>query len=154
MAPKFALFTKGSKLPLNKCFKYMFEVLQSCAQPSICAGWRGHSLFVNTFCLCWGFMAQSSQWGHVKHSQYTKSHFYWAGLVLEAVKQYCPNSFTRNWKLPFLNQQKGENDPVIMLIQKNKQKKKQKKTTQFKTFSVLWRSGKFKHFFPNLQFIF
>ena len=28
---------KGSKLPLNKGFKNMFELLQSCAQPSICA---------------------------------------------------------------------------------------------------------------------
>ena len=35
VAPKFALFTKGSKLPLNKGFKNMFELLQSCAQPSI-----------------------------------------------------------------------------------------------------------------------
>ena len=34
MAPKFALFTKGSKLPLNKGFKNMFELQQSCAQPS------------------------------------------------------------------------------------------------------------------------
>ena len=34
MAPKFALFTKGSKLPLNKGFKNMFELLQSCDQPS------------------------------------------------------------------------------------------------------------------------
>ena len=36
MAPKFDLFTKGSKLPLNKGFKNMFELLQSCAQPSTC----------------------------------------------------------------------------------------------------------------------
>ena len=37
MAPKFALFIKGSKLPLiiNKGFKNMFELLQSCGQPSI-----------------------------------------------------------------------------------------------------------------------
>ena len=35
MAPKFALFTKGLKLLLNKGFKDMFELLQSCAQPSI-----------------------------------------------------------------------------------------------------------------------
>ena len=34
MAPKFAVFTKGSKLPLKKGFKNMFELLQSCAQPS------------------------------------------------------------------------------------------------------------------------
>ena len=34
MATKFALFTKGSKLPLNKGFKHMFELLQSCAQSS------------------------------------------------------------------------------------------------------------------------
>ena len=33
MAPKFALFTKRTKLPLNKGFKNMFELLQSCAQP-------------------------------------------------------------------------------------------------------------------------
>ena len=34
--PKFALFTKkGSKLPLNKGFKNMFELQQSCAQPSL-----------------------------------------------------------------------------------------------------------------------
>ena len=32
MAPKFALFTKGSKLLLKKGFKNMFELLQSCAQ--------------------------------------------------------------------------------------------------------------------------
>ena len=34
MAPKFALFTKRSKLPLNKGFKNMFELLQYCTQPS------------------------------------------------------------------------------------------------------------------------
>ena len=44
MAPKFALFTKGSKLPLNKGFKNMFELLKSCAQPSICL-----SVHVRTF---------------------------------------------------------------------------------------------------------
>ena len=27
-----------------------------------------NSLFV---CLCWGFMAQSTQWGHVDRSQFT-----------------------------------------------------------------------------------
>ena len=31
MAPKFALFTKGSKLPLNKGFKNMFELYYSLA---------------------------------------------------------------------------------------------------------------------------
>ena len=36
MAPKFALLTKGSKLPLNKGFKNTFELLQSCTQPLIC----------------------------------------------------------------------------------------------------------------------
>ena len=45
MAPKFALFTKGSRLPLNKGFKNMFEVLQSCAQPSIYST-------VTTFSVC------------------------------------------------------------------------------------------------------
>ena len=40
MAPKFALFTKGSKLSLNKGLKNMFEFLQSCAQPSIMFSWQ------------------------------------------------------------------------------------------------------------------
>ena len=40
-------------------------------------------------------------------------HFYWAGLVLYAINQYCAHSFTRNWQLPFLNQWKGENDLVL-----------------------------------------
>ena len=62
------------------------------------------------FCLCWGFMAQSTQWGHVELAQFTWPHFYWAGLVLWAVNKYCAHSFTRNWQLPFLNQWKGEND--------------------------------------------
>ena len=39
-APKFALFTKGSKLPLNKGFKNLFALLQSCAQHSICPPWQ------------------------------------------------------------------------------------------------------------------
>ena len=41
MAPKFALFTKGSKLPLNKGLKNMFELLQCCAQPSNCSSQIG-----------------------------------------------------------------------------------------------------------------
>ena len=32
-------------------------------------------------CLCWGFTAQSTQWGHVEHGQFTWPHFYWAGFV-------------------------------------------------------------------------
>ena len=35
---------------------------------------------------------------------------YWAGLVLQAINQYCAHSFARSWQLPLLNQQKGEND--------------------------------------------
>ena len=59
MAPKFALFTKGSKLPLNKGFKNMFELLQSYAQPSNYVGVlirSGHNIIswknkehINTF---------------------------------------------------------------------------------------------------------
>ena len=33
-------------------------------------------------CLCWGFTAQSSQWGHVERGQFTLPQVYWAGLVL------------------------------------------------------------------------
>ena len=37
-------------------------------------------------------------------------HFSWAGLVLQAINQYGAHSLARYWQLPFLNQQKGEND--------------------------------------------
>ena len=57
--------------------------------------------------LCWAFMAQSTQRDHVKHGQFTKQHFYWTGLVLYAVNQYCAHSYVRNRQLPFLNQLKG-----------------------------------------------
>ena len=62
------------------------------------------------FCLCWGFTAQSTQWGHVERGQFTSPHRYRTSLVLQAVNQYCAHSFARNWQLPFLNQRKGEND--------------------------------------------
>ena len=39
MAAKFALFIK-SKLPLNKGFKNVFELLQSCDQSSNMFSWR------------------------------------------------------------------------------------------------------------------
>ena len=32
--------------------------------------------------LCWGFTAQSTQWGHVERGQFIKPHVYWTGLVL------------------------------------------------------------------------
>ena len=41
-----------------------------------CIPWR--QLAWNTV----GFMAQSTQYGHIEHSQFPKSHVYWAGLVL------------------------------------------------------------------------
>ena len=44
-------------------------------------------------CLCWGFMAQSTKWGHVERGQFTLPHVYWAGLVLYMVNQYCAHSF-------------------------------------------------------------
>ena len=69
-----------------------------------------HFTSIPNFCLCWGFTAQSTQQCHVERSQFTLSHVYWAGLVLKAGNQYCADSFTRNWQLPFLNQQEREND--------------------------------------------
>ena len=27
--------------------------------------------YTNYGCLCWGFMAQSTQWGHVEHGQFS-----------------------------------------------------------------------------------
>ena len=38
-------------------------------------------------------------------------HFSWANLILNLwLTSTCAHSFTRNWQLPFLNQQKEEND--------------------------------------------
>ena len=54
------------------------------------------------FCFCWGFTAQSTQWGHVESNQFTYAHFYWSGLVLEAINKYCVHSFARNWQSSFL----------------------------------------------------
>ena len=55
MAHKFALFTKGSKLPINKGFKNMFELLQSIAQPSICwsASLLGTCNLVGKIAIAW-----------------------------------------------------------------------------------------------------
>ena len=53
------------------------------------------------FCCCWGFTAQSTQWGHVEHCQFTNYTF---------TGQLWAYSFARNWQLPFLNQRKGQND--------------------------------------------
>ena len=58
MAHKFALFTKGSKLPLNKDFINMFELLQSCAQPSICILTLVFDIFVYRFMHHSSFIAQ------------------------------------------------------------------------------------------------
>ena len=60
--------------------------------------------------VCKGFTFQSTKWGHVERSQFTKPYVYLAGLVLQAVNQYSAHSFARNWQLPFLNKQKREND--------------------------------------------
>ena len=49
--------------------------------------------------LCWGFTAQSTQWGHVEHGQFTQPQVYWAGLVLQAVNQYCAHSFARKGQI-------------------------------------------------------
>ena len=52
MAPKFALFTKGSKLPLNKGFKNMFELLSLALNPRhvLAAGrGRGHVSISSVF---------------------------------------------------------------------------------------------------------
>ena len=45
--------------------------------------WSGYKNDQTVYiCLCWGFTAQSTQWGHVERGQFTQPHVYWAGLVL------------------------------------------------------------------------
>ena len=89
-----ANFQGGVFMPFFSTFSYMGNAMQKHvlghmhkvkAQISlhICTVWSGPSLFTNRIvCLCWGFTAQSTQWGHVKCGQFTQPHFYWAGLVL------------------------------------------------------------------------
>ena len=60
--------------------------------------------------LCWGFMAQSSHWGHVKHRQFTWTTLLLGRLSPPSVNQNCAHSFIRNWQLLSLNQWKGENE--------------------------------------------
>ena len=93
-------------------------------------------------CLCYGFTAQSTQWVHVEHSQFTSPHFYWAGLVLKAFNQYCAHFFTRKWQLPFLNQRKGEK-----MVSRWGVKGKSNVSEEY-----IWdaRSWKTVHFDPNL----
>ena len=35
-----------------------------------------HKVKLVAFCLCWGFTAQSTQWGHVERCQFTKPQVY------------------------------------------------------------------------------
>ena len=53
-------------------------------------------LIISQFCLCCGFTAQSTQWGHVERGQFTQQHFYWPVIVLLADNQYFAHSF---WEL-------------------------------------------------------
>ena len=98
---------KGSLFPLNytQTVKVQTSLYISEISISLCAhtklkwtGYNNYCLFFNHFlhlnpslakhnmhrlvCLCWGFTAQSTQWGHVEHGQFTLPHFYWADLVL------------------------------------------------------------------------
>ena len=43
-----------------------------------------------------GRRIQLSHRGRVERCQFTLPHFYWAGLVLSAVNQYCAHSLARN----------------------------------------------------------
>ena len=67
-------------------------------------------LHENIVCLCWGLRPIQPNVFLSSAVSLLKPHFYWAGLVLEAVNQYCKHSFPRNWQLSFLNQRKEEND--------------------------------------------
>ena len=90
--------------------RQIFEYLVMCLKSD---GWVA-------VCLGWGFMAQSTQRGLFVCAEVLRpsqpnwvmssavslpNHFYWTGLVLNAVNQYCAYSFARNWQLPFLSQQ-------------------------------------------------
>ena len=40
--------------------------------------WSAVIMSWNLVCLCWGFTAQSTQWGHVEYGQFTNQTFFWA----------------------------------------------------------------------------
>ena len=53
---------------------------------------------------------RSSQPTGVMFSVVSLPHHIFTGQALSLFNQYCAHSFARNWQLPFLNQQKREND--------------------------------------------
>ena len=55
---------------LKICCVYSLEALHRCASN------KHPQLFLGEICLGWGFMAQSTQWGHVEGSQFAWPHFY------------------------------------------------------------------------------
>ena len=58
--------------------------------------------------LCWCFVALWHFSGHFEHGQLTYPHYSWASL-LGSLPVLSAHSFASNWRLPFLNQRKGEN---------------------------------------------
>ena len=72
-----------------------------------------HMWHKNPFLLCLfvlRFYGPVNPIGTCRSRSISYPHFYWAGLVLWAVNQYCAHSYARNWQLSFLNQRKGESD--------------------------------------------
>ena len=60
---------------------FLYQLQKSCYRLSTLISWSllmeanlCHCMYTGLvfwFCLCWGFTAQSTQWGHVEHGQFT-----------------------------------------------------------------------------------
>ena len=85
MAPKFAMFTKGSNLPLNKGFKNMFELLQSCSQPSKWPSWISRRERITVENISWSTSTKECCWT-------------WLVLILWPVTDNCSSWIPqRSW---------------------------------------------------------
>ena len=75
---------------------------------SQCHTYRNNAKISIVQLLCWCFLTLWHILGHFGQGQLSYPHYSWASL-LGSLQVLSAHSFTNNWQLPFLNQQKGEN---------------------------------------------
>ena len=88
--------TKCNHSKVQMCILLLKEIPTKCSHSKVS-------------CLCWGFTAQWTQWGHVEHSQFTKSHLHWHSkvqmciLLLKEIPTKCSLS-KEQMCIPFLKE--------------------------------------------------
>ena len=108
------------------------------------ANWSWSTLFAKAghICLCWGFMAQSTQWSHVERGQFNKPH------ILSPETDNCPK-----WTILY----RYSSHRIFMIphnlhmclheeVTKKKKQKKKKKKNRFSELKSLVKSQLSCHF--------